>query len=409
MTQTYPNIESLPLLDTVAPASIDEVCDALRDDDGVNTPVYPIGGGTSLDFGLPAKEPGLGLSLAGLSRVVDYPARDMTVTVQAGVTMARLAETLAAENQCLPVDVPDALRATIGAVVACGWSGPRQFGHGAVRDFVIGVCAVDGQGRRFRGGGRVVKNVAGYDFCKLLTGSCGILGVIAELTLRVKPIPTAVRLVVGDAADLDEAERLLATLNRSAATPAAVELLAGPEWMDRQGSGARIVMRLEGTESEVQWMTRTVTDELRALSVTAMIRSDRDAGELWRRIVEFSAEAGAPIVLRINVVPSAVTKIVATVREIDAQASFQSHAATGIVFARFAEVGPDFVTRHLIGRLQPAAARFGGWVTVLRALEPSALTPESFCGGAIRPAAVLRSIAAQFDAGGRINRGRFPV
>src|SRR5205823_15004930 len=134
------------------------------------------------------------------------------------------------ERQRLPVDVPQAERTTIGGVIATNWNGPRRFGEGALRDFVIGIHAVDGRGLPFKGGGRVVKNVAGYDFCKLLTGSFGTLGVITQVTLRLKPIPDQSALVACSVPDLAAAEKLLAALVKSETSPTAIELLAGPEW-----------------------------------------------------------------------------------------------------------------------------------------------------------------------------------
>ena len=113
---------------------------------------------------MPAKTPGLALSLARLNRVVDYPARDLTITVEAGITLAELDALLVTEGQWLPIEVPQPPRATLGGVVATAWSGPRRYGWGQVRDYVIGISAVDGRGLPFKGGGRVVKNVAGYDF-----------------------------------------------------------------------------------------------------------------------------------------------------------------------------------------------------------------------------------------------------
>src|SRR6185295_8537546 len=181
--------ETLPIVETLAPADQVELAEAVRAAHADGTGVYPIGGGTSLDFGLPAKRPGVGLSLANLKRVVDYPARDMTITVEAGITMAELANTLSAERQWLPIDAPQPGAATLGGVVATASCGPRRYGSGTVRDYVIGISAVDGRGMPFKGGGRVVKNVAGYDFCKLLTGSMGTLGVIAQLTLKIRPMP----------------------------------------------------------------------------------------------------------------------------------------------------------------------------------------------------------------------------
>src|SRR6185295_19830055 len=119
---------------------------------------------------------------------------------------------LATERQRLPIDVPQAERATVGGVIATNWNGPRRFREGTVRDYVIGISAVDGRGQPFKGGGRVVKNVAGYDFCKLLTGSFGTLGVITQVTLRLKPIPDQSALLACTVPDLAAAEKLLSAL-----------------------------------------------------------------------------------------------------------------------------------------------------------------------------------------------------
>ncbi|MEX0820034.1 MAG: FAD-binding oxidoreductase, partial [Pirellulaceae bacterium] len=154
--------DTLPITETLTPGDAAELAEVVRDCYVSETAIYPIGGGTSLDYGSPAKREGIGLSLAHLDSVVDYPARDMTITVGAGITMHALAEILSKERQRLPIDVPQARQATLGGVVATNTNGPRRFGQGTVRDHVIGIRAVNGRGSSFKGGGRVVKNVAGY-------------------------------------------------------------------------------------------------------------------------------------------------------------------------------------------------------------------------------------------------------
>ena len=141
-----------------------------------------------------------------------------------------LAATLAAEGQHLPIDVPRAAEATIGGVVATNWSGPRRYGHGTIRDYVIGINAVDGRGTPFKGGGRVVKNVAGYDFCKLLTGSLGTLAVVTQVALKVKPQSESAAAVVGECADLAIAENALSALAMLETPPVAIDLLIGEGW-----------------------------------------------------------------------------------------------------------------------------------------------------------------------------------
>src|SRR5262249_36487295 len=146
--------------------------------------VYPVAGRTLLGLGLVPNRPGLAVDLRSLNQVIDYPARDMTVTVQAGITIARLQNMLRGENQRLPVDVPQPDLATLGGALAVNVSGPRRYGFGTLRDYVIGLSAVNDDGQEIKAGGRVVKNVAGYDLCKLFVGSLGTLGIITQVTLK---------------------------------------------------------------------------------------------------------------------------------------------------------------------------------------------------------------------------------
>src|SRR5579871_5747748 len=170
------------------PETVREIGDAVRRARDSAEAIYPVGGRTLLHVGLAASRQGTIVDLRKLDKVVDYPARDMTVTVQAGITVARLAQVLRSEGQRLPVDVPWAEEATLGGALAVNISGPRRFGWGTFRDYVIGIRMVNDQGEEFKAGGRVVKNVAGYDICKLAIGSLGTLGIITEVTLKVRPL-----------------------------------------------------------------------------------------------------------------------------------------------------------------------------------------------------------------------------
>ena len=263
--------DSLPLVETQSPADQAELAAAIARAYTDGTPIYPIGGGTSLGYGTTPTHSGIGLSLTRLDRVVDYPSGDMTITVEAGITLERLATTLAADGQWLPIDVPQSAAATLGGAIATATSGPRRFGFGTLRDYVIGISAVDGRGVPFKAGGRVVKNVAGYDFCKLLTGSLGTLGVITQVTLKLKPLCQRSAFLVCDLDNFSDAGRLLAALVNSATTPSAVELLVGPYWHDNAalglqtaGSTGRLAVGLEGTSDEVDWMLNRLAEESRA-------------------------------------------------------------------------------------------------------------------------------------------------
>ncbi len=406
--------DSLPLTETLVPDDQAALASAIADAHASGTAIYPIGGGTSLDYGLPATTPGLGISVAGLNRIIDYPARDMTITVEAGMTLGELAATLAAERQWLPVDLPERDTATLGGAIATAFSGPRRYGYGTLRDYVIGISAVDGRGMTFKAGGRVVKNVAGYDFCKLLTGSLGTLGVISQVTLKIRPLPQDSALVVCDLHDLASAEKLLAAIVESATTPTAVELLAGPHWRDHAalglltaGAHGRLVVGLEGTTGEVAWMVGKLTEEWTALGATH-IRAvyDESARALWRDLAEFPALPDATLVLKATVLPSRVAEYAALLTEFDPEVSIQAHAGNGIVLARFASFDAADVSRVLVGRLQPAASLAGGHAVILSSTL-AGLTRQAVWGAADADVAWMEKVKRQFDPKGLLNPGRF--
>jgi glycolate oxidase FAD binding subunit len=377
-------------------------------------PLYPVGGGTSLDYGTLPARPGRALSLANLNRVIDYPARDMTITVEAGLRVAALAEQLAAERQWLPLDVPNPETATVGGVVATAWSGPRRYGWGTPRDYVIGISAVDGRGMPFKGGGRVVKNVAGYDFCKLLTGSLGTLGVITQLTFKIRPLPAHSALAVCELRSWNDAERLLAALVHSAATPSAIELLSGPHWQDHTtlglataGTVARLAVGVEGTDREVDWMLDRLAHEWRELGVAATHSLvGPQAAELWHDLAEFPAAHSAPLVVKASLLPSRTVEFAELVSQCDAAASMQCHAGNGIVIARFANFEPGDVSRWLVGKLQPAAIAAGGQLIVL-SHSLGGLTHQAIWGGVPPGAPWMAKVKSQFDPSGILNPGRF--
>jgi len=407
--------ETLPIKEVLAPATQEEVSALVRGAYEDETPLYPLGGETSLDFGLPAKAVGRGLSLKGLNRIVDYPARDMTVTVEAGVTMGALAEVVAKERQRLPIDVPQSDRATVGGVIATNWNGPRRYGEGAIRDYVIGISAVDGRGLPFKGGGRVVKNVAGYDFCKLLTGSLGTLGVITQATLRLKPIPEQSALVACSVPDAAAAENLLAGLVTSKTNPTAIELLAGPAWRDdpalaelhqTAAESLDLVVGLEGTGAEVEYMVRQLCSEWASMGIAAPLVVG-EAGALWQRLIEFSSEGQSPLVLKASVKPSGTTALVAAALRLDPNCSIQAHAGNGIVIIKMPTIPAQGLSRALVGNLQPAAAAHHGQVIVLSNPSGAEMTHQSAWGAIDAPLELMTTVKRRFDPKDILNRGRF--
>jgi glycolate oxidase FAD binding subunit len=406
------------LIATHSPTTEAELATTVADAFAQSTSVYPLGGGASLDYGATTERTGIGLSLTKLNRVIDYPARDMTVTVEAGVTLAELSRLLAAERQWLPVAGAKPEQATVGGLVATGWNGSRRFGWGSLRDHVIGVSAVDGRGVLFHGGGRVVKNVAGYDFCKLLTGSLGTLGVITQLTFKLKPLPEHSALLVAPFADLDKAEKLLARLGSTATTPSAVDLIVGPEWhIDPSlpplpaGATGRLAIGLEGGADEVAWMVDQLKSEWRELLGEApCLVSEQDAAALWDRLRDFADSPPAPAI-KANLAPSRVCEFVAACQRIFPASSLQSHAGNGIVLARLDESADEGsratgdVVRRGLAELRRIAGT--GQVSLVSAGPAGKFNSEEFWGPVGPSLAWMQRVKEQFDPRGILNPGRF--
>lgn len=216
--------------------AVDDI-EALRDAVRAGPRVLPAGGSTKPALSAPPADDVIALDVSGLRGIVEYDPAELTLTARAGTPVAELGAALAEHGQYLPFDPPlAAAGATIGGVVAAATSGPGAFRYGTVRDFVIGVQVVDGTGELVAGGGRVVKNAAGFDLPKLMVGSLGRLGVLVQVSLKVFPRPSAAATV---AFELDGLESALAALALLARGP--VELDA----LDLEPPG-RLLVRVAG-------------------------------------------------------------------------------------------------------------------------------------------------------------------
>jgi glycolate oxidase FAD binding subunit len=282
--------------------------------------VYPVGGRTTLDLGNVPSKPGVAVDTRGLNAVIEHAARDMTITAQAGITLNELAKVLSAENQWLPIDVPNPETATLGGAIAANLSGPRRLGHGTFRDYILGISFVTDDGVEVKGGGRVVKNVAGYDLMKLHTGALGTLGVITQVTLKVKPKPEATAVVtfrVGDAALGPTLDRIHASESR----PMAVEAR-------RSGDGWLLACGFEEKAVTVNWQVETLTKELAGAPVRGTTLT-RD-GSVFDLTTPPSADAG--ITLKVNTAPGNTAVVATAAATVHPEVAVVAHAGNGIVF-----------------------------------------------------------------------------
>ena len=177
----------------LAPATGDEAATMLRTANERRQSVLIRGAGTKLDWGRPAAAPDVVLDMRPLSRVIAHAHGDLTATIEAGAPLADVNAALRAHGQWLPLDPAFADRATIGGLLATNDSGPLRHRHGTPRDLVIGVTIATTDGVLAKAGGQVVKNVAGYDLSKLMTGSVGSLAAIVSATFKLAPVPAASR------------------------------------------------------------------------------------------------------------------------------------------------------------------------------------------------------------------------
>ncbi len=255
-------------------------------------PVYPIGGGTQQHRLANITEPGITISTSSIAQLIDYPHEDMTITVQAGMTIANLQRELAQHKQSLPIDVPHPERATVGGSMAANISGPRKLGHGTWRDYVLGISWINDQGELAKAGGRVVKNVAGYDFCKLFCGSLGTLGIITQVTMKVKPLAEK-RVIIQST--IDNTKGLCYTLQHLPIRPSAVCLSASAS------AKTQLAIMLEDNSAAVDWSIEQI--QRSGVTQNQIVHIGSEADSLLQQLVnQQSPETG--IVIKVQVLRS---------------------------------------------------------------------------------------------------------
>jgi FAD/FMN-containing dehydrogenase len=256
------------------------------------------------------------IDLRAFRRVLEHHPEDMTVTVETGLTLSELQESLARHRQWLPLDPPGADCLTIADVILCNASGPRRCGYGPIRDYVLGLRAVLADGRLVYSGGKVVKNVAGYDLAKLFIGSRGTLGPVVEVTLKLRPLPEMEEFLSTRFANLDAAAVFLDRLETAALSPVVLDLhnVFGPP--NPSPIECELVLGFAGTREEVTWQI----EEIRALGSLAKCPLDHE-----RRFWE-----SPPTPYRVSVLPS---DLIGTLRNLG-PVSFVARVANGLIFYR---------------------------------------------------------------------------
>jgi glycolate oxidase FAD binding subunit len=273
------------------PASVEALADLLRTCDERGDAVVLFGNGTLQGIGNPPARYDVAISLAALARTLEYEFRDMTVAVEAGLTVAELDSTLAEQRQFVPLDAPRATHTTVGGVLASGWLGPRRATYGRPRDLVIGSTVVLADGTVAKAGGMVVKNVTGYDMSKLYIGSLGSLAAIVRANLKTLPLPETRRVAI---AALPEGtrERALAHVIALDVEPTAALFVHGfaDEIDGRDGTEGRLFLLFEGSRVLVDRATRELRSSLGAAGLPTTKILDREAGPAFARVLDAYVE-----------------------------------------------------------------------------------------------------------------------
>ena len=389
-----------------SPANADEVNAALRVCSEARAAVTPWGGGTAIQTGNLPERVEVIIDVAKLNRVIEHDHANLTATMQSGITLTASRQITAGARQFVPFDAPNPQRSTIGGIVAGNLNGARRVCYGSVRDLVIGMKVALPTGEHIKAGGKVVKNVAGYDMCKLFVGSLGTLGIITEVTLRLTPVPEAETTLVvsGSLVQLCEfaGEILDSVLLPSATVLWKSETSSSSEALQ---SGWQMAVRAEGFSEQVSRHLRDLQLMAERLSLRTAVCSTATHEKLWTGICDFPL-LSHELVFRVTVPRSTVADLLHGVQEWDTtddSPAIVADMAAGAIWIGSSQT--ESATARF-AQLRSKAAQYKGHVVLVGA--PAEVKRDLDIWGPA-PAAffLMRRIKQQFDPQRLMNPGRF--
>ena len=397
-----------------------QVADVLRLADEHDATVFPRGGGSHTPLGATPERVDVVLSVERLRRQLAYEPGDMTMTVQAGMPLGELQGVLGAQGQFVALDPPATAATTIGGVIATNASGPRRLLYGTARDVVLGISVATADGTRSKAGGRVVKNVTGYDLTKLYIGSLGTLGVVFELTFKVHPLPPGEETIGIACAGHADILPVLNALLRLPLRLNSLELLNAAALQALQGSGGVTVpaspylflARLEGDAAVSTGQKDRIAEALRGLSLSVPTATldwqPEEQRRLWSSLATqaFTTDTvTAKVGLRITDLAAFCADIEALLA--DPPWLLHAHAGNGIVSVQIP--AGDHNEEALVVQIQSldaCVARLNGHRVIERA--PVAVKRRCEVWGPVGDNfAVMQALKASYDPKRRLNPGRF--
>lgn len=384
------------------PESIEELSTLLRLATADRLRVIPAGAGTWLGMANHTSGFDLVVSTAGMSRIIDYEPADLTATVEAGCQLAEFNRKAAADRQFIPLDPFGDERSTIGAVISTASSGPLRCAYGTPRDWLIGIRVVHADGRITSAGGKVVKNVAGYDLCKLYTGSFGTLGIIAEMSFKLRALPSDESTIIINNASVEPLLKLTAGIMDSDLSPSAIELISPgfPHPLVEAGRYS-IALRFLNEPETVAWQREEAVrmagdSNVRQLSIN-------ESQHFWKIYRDDEISDDWLTSIRVSSLPSALADTISDIQELLGDVRFRAHAANGVVRALGSEMDADDVDR-----LRKRAAARGGALVVLKADDDFKRRLDVW-GDPGPGISIMRQVKERFDPQGLLNPGRFLV
>ena len=377
------------------PADVTELGRVLEFSSRTGLLVAPRGGGTKLDWGTAPQSIDLMISTAKLNRILEHAPGDMTVTVEAGVSIAQLQNALSLHHQRLALDPlwPD--QATVGGVIASNDSGALRVRYGSVRDLIIGITVLLSDGTLAKSGGKVVKNVAGYDLPKLMSGALGTLGVITSAVFRLHPMPAESRTLSFALHTREKANEFMLAIVDSIVVPTGLQM--------RTGSDGRIVVdvRIEGIAAGVAAQSDMVC------KLAGNIHPADPDGDPWQARERLWSDSASATIFKLSMLPGQLSTTAEFVREElseNADWNMLMHS-TGLAFLRV-----DATECAQIAEFTSSIRQFltptGGTVVLLKA--PSLVRQKVDVWGNVGSSMpLMRRIKEQFDPRGILNRGRY--
>ncbi len=382
------------------PGSTKEISELMKLTSEEGITAAPRGSGTKMNLGNPPRDLDLIVSTTRMNEVIEHTPGDQVVRVQSGLKLQDLQEQLAGADQMLGIDPPETRAgATVGGIVAANSSGPRRYSYGTVRDLIIGITVVLPDGTIAKAGGKVVKNVAGYDLSKLFTGSLGTLGVIATCNFRLHPKPEAARTVAVELSDTLSAGQAAQAIVHAQLVPSAVEL----HWSEEQ---KLLSVLIEGIPPGVEAQAETASYLLKGFGEVRTL-SDEEVEDLGP--LDPPGVGDEEVAIQISAPPAELTGVLdsvlgATERR-GVSPRITGHAGTGTTYMALSG-GDEEARVQVVEELREIWVRRGGSVVVRKA-PPSTKSRLEAWGSAEDYIGLLRRVKDKFDPGGNLNPGRF--